>query len=255
MQRPMQFCAILLGIAFCAAPTLGCRSVCATDECESGPLGQRQPLAGRLSIWKDRCANHFADEPVAAPHSRFHPVPTRPVFSPPSAEELAALFTPPEASKGQVDAKELEEQDAATMPSVRGPLDDRAITPDVLDGDVLDGDAFDGDAQDRDVPDGEAIEAETPAETLPPPEELDGAEPTRTARRVGLRLEVPSQEGGKAGEKREVVDARNVDAPSPGGSPIDVEDADSPLLWRAVRTPVGSLRAVPADSVGDVYFP
>jgi hypothetical protein len=103
MIRTYYVRALFAAAAICAAAAPGCRAVCGPEACEDEQAEKPRRLAGRMEgrmeEWKAKAHEHFHEEPVIAPHSRFHPVPTRPVFEAPSAEELAALFPPPTAAK------------------------------------------------------------------------------------------------------------------------------------------------------------
>jgi hypothetical protein len=121
--------AFLAAAAMCAAAAPGCRAVCGPEACEDEPAEKPRRLAGRMEgrmeEWKAKAHEHFHEEPVVAPHSRFHPVPTRPVFEPPSPEELAALFPPPVAEKAGAEkdaaAKDTVAKDAAVPAAAKPP--------------------------------------------------------------------------------------------------------------------------------------
>jgi hypothetical protein len=95
--------ALLAAAAICAAAAPGCRAFCGPEageeNCEEPPRRLAGRMEGRMEEWKAKAREHFHEEPVVAPHSRFHPVPTRPVFEAPSPEELAALFPVPAGGK------------------------------------------------------------------------------------------------------------------------------------------------------------
>ncbi|MEX2188723.1 MAG: hypothetical protein WD875_18080 [Pirellulales bacterium] len=263
MHRTTHISALLAAIAICAVPSIGCRAVCTTDNCESEPLALRRPLSGRLATWKASCAEHFAEEPVVAPQSRFHPVPTRPVFSPPPAEELAALFTPlppketpakespttdnpPKASAGATPTTQspIAQSPARNAPSASEPSTDAPTHEDRAEHDRSPSDDSPSCQKDEAVPD----------ETLPPPDET----PTRTARHGSQLLPTSTPKSLKStdsdGKEKAVggvihstFGPNQIDAPIPGESFETAARVDDPLLWRAIRTPAGSLRAVPAN--------
>jgi hypothetical protein len=70
---------------------------------------------GKFHEFLDSCGVN--EEAVVAPRSRFHPVPTRPVFAPlaieaPLAEEM---LPPPEPAPSETETQPAEERPAATM--------------------------------------------------------------------------------------------------------------------------------------------
>jgi hypothetical protein len=199
---------------------------------------------------------HFSEEPVVAPHSRFHPVPTRPVFSPPPAEELAALFAPPPAeSATKADSSA---SPATEKPADAAPSDDAVLEDDRIQDDGPSSSATESiDTESLDTENLDDVEQSAPMETLPPPDEA----PTRTARRsrqVSSAAKATEATEASRSDESDESDNRPViqstfgpveqDAPMPGESIETGTDVDGPLLWRALRTPAGSLRAVPADS-------
>ncbi len=121
--------ALFAAAALCAAAAPGCRVMCGPeaceDDCDEKPRRLAGRMEGRMEEWKAKAREHFHEEPVVAPHSRFHPVPTRPVFEPPSPEELAALFPPPAAEKAAPEKaaadKEAVANDAATPAAAKPP--------------------------------------------------------------------------------------------------------------------------------------
>lgn len=205
--------AALVAAALSAATAAGCCSFCGAGDCGDDRWVHRRPLAGRWEHWKTRCVEHFTEQPVAAPHSRFHPVPTRPVFSPPPAEVLAAFVAP--AEKAEQPMPETDNRGAK-------PIDEQ---PD-----------------------------EQPQEPGASPDAMD-AVPTRTA--SGKHRAPPAQfddtGNGEVENQPAAAVVRSTFVPAESGLPapeVSIApplEADAPLLWRAIPTPAGSLRAVPAD--------
>lgn len=188
---------LFAAVACALLSATGCRSICCDTACDAEPEParerslQRRPLAGRLAAFQAKCADHFAEEPAVAPHPRFHPVPTRPVFAPIPPEELAVLVAPPEAAGESAHPSE-EKPASASPPAI------------------------------QDAP------AATPDRTAHASGDETGAEAS-----VVHSIFVPTPPE---------VDHSATDAPI---GPFAVET----LLWRAIPTPAGSLRAVPTDEL------
>jgi hypothetical protein len=203
-------------------------------------LLKQRPFAGKFQEFKAKAADHFAEDPVAAPHPRFHPVPTRPVFSPIPPEELAVLLAPPpdaQADKTEPDSK-------LAMPPKPTPT--------------------------TGAPEGVESPVESPPRAFEPPHVVSPpvdvsptAPPTRTARpdvpATPALLPTPAPSLKPAGNAEETESEREPklvhsifepqSADSIPSSEIEYVDGDDegPLLWRVVPTPAGSLRATPAD--------
>jgi hypothetical protein len=228
----------------------------AGEECDDKAPRERKrwlkerPFAGKFQEFKAKAADHFAEEPVVAPHPRFHPVPTRPVFAPIPPEELAVLLAPPltEAEKAKAAEKSGEKSEklvAPVVPGANGKSDAIEIKPETPPK------AF-----------------EPPHVVSPPIDVSPSAPPTRTARpdlpATPVLLPTPAPtlkpasnsadeehdaeadvvhsifepQAAEAGEDQHEIQRRVEHA---GGM------SDEPLLWRVVPTPAGSLRATPAE--------
>lgn len=188
-------------------------------------------------MWKARCAEHFAEEPVVAPHSRFHPVPTRPVFSPPPAEELAALFapkeTPPATNKAANAANKPPAEATPTdpTPTVKlGPLappSDRSDVGSTTDPttSTQDGDAHhESDGNNPPV----APDNASPQTLAPPDVEPDEAAPTRTAIRTKFAAALhDDQFGDSAADDRAVHPTTTPTKPTPVHSTFARDGADA----------------------------
>lgn len=247
MPRSLHRRARLLAAVACALlSAAGCRSVCCDTACEAEseaarePLLQRRPLAGRLPAFQAKCADHFAEEPVVAPHPRFHPVPTRPVFAPVPPEELAMLLAPPTPSE------EIKRSD------VKPPRDEKP----------------EREKPEHEKPGHASPPAVEPAPTVPAAPQERTARSDARARPISAPAPSPSELDAEPHDAPATSDAEreshtnseselavvhSIFAPtSPDDFHADVfaefgSVADEPLLWRALPTPAGSLRAVPAD--------
>jgi hypothetical protein len=234
----------------------GCQAFTETGDCEDQSCDDKaprerkrwrkqRPFAGKFQEFKAKAADHFAEEPVVAPHPRFHPVPTRPVFAPIPPEELAVLLAPP-----------VTEAEKAKAAEKSGEMGEKLLAPVVPDA--------------NGQSDAVEIKPESPPKTLEPPHVVSppidvspAAPPTRTATpelpATPVLLPTPaptlkpadnSTENGDDAEPEvvhSIFEPPSADAPPSGKIEFVDGESDEPLLWRVVPTPAGSLRATPVD--------